>query len=625
MKITIDCASDRGPLRTFWNSTGFTPASLLLTQDMHQHVTVWGSIPRQGLHYARVHYLLELVDVTFSGEEAQQYQWSRLDLALDRLVQNGMTPIFEIMGNPNGQFNDFNAPLQLRRWRNLVRDMALHLMERYGVQEVERWYFEAWNEPDGGFGWRQQWPEDEASFCKYYDACVDGLGAANPQLVIGGPGTCQTLSSLFRTFLAHCDSGLNYFNGQSGARLDFISIHEKGVKPHKEDLNPHTTAMLQREADILSYIRQHHPRLANTPFMNNECDPQVGWKDHHTWHATSYYASWICKSVFQHQRQLVDGMGVDYALLGNDHGFIGEWGHRTLLARFGQAGWIEDGQGGHADRRDWEIQEFPTPAFSLVKKPAFSAMTLLSLLVDGSLNAKRLDWQCSGPFAQPASDADLGVLATHAVDGGVVVLVYYSRDRITSSGCEPIDLQLENLPFQQAMLVHYRIDDEHNNPYAAWEEAGAPEVPGEALLAQMRRRQELQPLEEPRELHSEGGAIKLNFELPLHAVSLLILLPRPDQAPDAVGGLRAFQTQGLGGVSESLLRWGPLPSRAIRSYDVLRAETPHGPFTRVDLPDLLCSAVILRGAAGFYRVAARDFWGRVGAPSEAIQVGTGAA
>ncbi|MBE0695398.1 MAG: hypothetical protein IH586_00585, partial [Anaerolineaceae bacterium] len=585
MVINVNCALDRGPFRIFWNSTGFTPSTLLLTQDMRQQVLFWSAIPRGGLHFARVHYLLELVDVSFIGENATQYNWSRLDQGIDLLVQNGMAPIFEIMGNPNGQFSDFNDDLQLRRWRNLVRDLALHLIDRYGAVEVERWYFEASNEPDGGFGWRQQWPQDEPSFCNYYDACVDGLSAANPRLVIGGPGTCQTLSSMFRAFLAHCDSGINYFSHQKGTRLDFISIHEKALKPHKENLNPRTADMLHREVEIINYIRQNHPRFASIPFMNNECDPQVGWKDTHTWHAGPYYASWVCKSVFQHLQQLVDSMGVDYQLLGNDHGFIGEWGHRTLLARFGQAGWIEDGQSNHADRHEWETNDFTTPNFSLVKKPVYTAMTLLSLLVDGSNNVQRLDCQIRGSLVQQASDSELGAIATRSEDGGIAILLYYSRDRINASGNQPVALRLANLPFERAMLIHYRIDEEHNNPYAAWEAAGAPDFPGEELLTQMHRLQEAQLLEEPDEIFAPERLINLEFDLPLHAVSLLLLLPRPDQPPAEVSGLRVADFNSLNGQPEHLLHWDPLPSRAIRSYEVQYAATTDGPFERINSSD----------------------------------------
>jgi L-iduronidase len=116
------------------------------------------------------------------------YDWSRLDSGLDLLVQNGMTPIFELMGNPNGHFNDFNNDLQLHQWRSLVRDLGLHLMERYGESEVEGWLFETWNEPDIGFGWQHQWPRDEQSFCNYYDACTAGLEGCQSALENWRPG-----------------------------------------------------------------------------------------------------------------------------------------------------------------------------------------------------------------------------------------------------------------------------------------------------------------------------------------------------------------------------------------------------------------------------------------------------
>lgn len=622
MNINVDCASTTGTLTPFWNSTGFTPATLLLTADMRQQVMFWGSIPRQGLHNARVHYLLELVGVEFEGEGAPRYDWSRLDQALDLLVWCGMAPIFELMGNPNGQFSDFNDDLQLRRWRNLVRDLVLHLVERYGVGEVKSWAFETWNEPDIGFGWRHQWPEDTVSFCRYYDACVDGLDAAYPGLVIGGPATCQTLSPLFRAFLEHCERGTNTFTGRPGTRLDFLSVHEKARKAHKEDLNPRTQEMIEREIRIVKAIRERYPHLARLPFMNNECDPQVGWKDHHTWHAAPYYAAWMCKSVFEHLEQLVDGMQVKYALLGNDHGFLGEWGHRTLLARFGQASWIEDGQGGHADQRSWEKRDFNTPEFCLVKKPAFNAMTLLSLLVDGSRSSQRLSWQAGGNLAHPNVDARLGAIATRGEeDEGITVLLFYSRDRILSEASEVVTLHLEHLPFRRAVLAHYRIDEEHGNPYAAWEEADAPGFPSDELLAEMRRHQEPDLFEEPREIEIEDGRVSLMFDLPLHGVSLVLLLPQPEQPPSPVTGLRIEDFSRPGGQTEHLLHWDALSSRAVRTYEVLLSPAAGEPFERIDTPDLLCSAVVLPKRAGNYCVIARDYWGRKGGTSNIIHVG----
>ena len=58
--------------------------------------------------------------------------------------------------------------------------------------------------------------------------------------------------------------------------------------------------LLEREIRAIEHIRRRHPRFAATPFMNNECDPQVGWGDFHTWHARPYYAAIVCKIISQH-------------------------------------------------------------------------------------------------------------------------------------------------------------------------------------------------------------------------------------------------------------------------------------------------------------------------------------
>ena len=254
LKIRIDCTQQVRELKPFWNSTGFTPATLLLSDDMCQQITFWGSIPNQSIKYARIHFLLELISVTFDGEMATSYDWSRLDRGLDRLVDNRIAPIFELMGNPDGQFSSFRDDLQLRQWSNVIYDLAQHLMERYGKINVEKWFFESWNEPD--VGWWLEFPHDMVAFCNYYDACAQGLKKANPNLRIGGPGTCRTLSPLFRAFIAHCDKGVDYFSGKNNIPLDFISIHEKAAPSNKEDITPRTSDMLQREKEISLYPQQ---------------------------------------------------------------------------------------------------------------------------------------------------------------------------------------------------------------------------------------------------------------------------------------------------------------------------------------------------------------------------------
>jgi len=604
MAIRVNVSHDLGPLDHFWRSTGFSPAELLLDDDMRMALSLLGSIPHGGITYVRVHYLLNLVRATGLGSEHPSYDWSLLDEGLDALVKNGLKPFFELMGNPEGYFTDFTDEVQLHAWKRLVRELARHLTQRYGQDEVRTWYFETWNEPDIGF-----WRGSDEAFLNYYDSCSEGLKEADPSLRLGGPGSARTLAPLFKKLLAHCDTGTNYFTGERGVRLDFISVHEKGVKKHLEDLTPRTAAITEREGAAVRYVREHHPRFAGVPFMNNECDPQVGWQDLHTWRARPYYAALAAKIIHQHLEKLIDELGCPYALLSNDNGFLGTWGQRTLLTRFGKRE-LPPGQAEHQT----VLRGAPEPmAFEFVKKPVFNLMAMLARLGDR---------RCAANVLASDGARDLGVLATRRGEEQVAVLVYSSRDQITASGETPVRLRLEGLPFGAAALAHYRIDEAHGDPFAVWENMGAPDLPSAEQYGELRRHGELTLLEPPRDVRTEGGGLELAFTLPLPAVSLLVLSRKPGVPPGRPQGLRAERYGGLTERENVLLVWRGPDSRVIHTFEVLFAPSEAGSFARLGDVDLLCTAFLHArepGTKGVYKVRAVDYWGRTGEASEPVE------
>lgn len=604
LKISINTNEIIGKLSPFWNSTGFTPAALLHTDDMHQQIIYWGSIPNQGIKYARIHFLLELVSVTFDGENATSYDWSLLDKGLDRLVSSHICPIFELMGNPDGQFSSFRDDLQLRQWSNLIYDLARHLQERYRVEQVENWFFESWNEPDAG--WWHEFPHDIKAFCNYYDACARGLKRANPNLRIGGPGTCRTLSPLFCSFLQHCDQGPDYFTSEKTIPLDFISIHEKAASANKEDLTPNTSAMVQREVDIIQYIRGNHPRFTKLPFMNNECDPQVGWNDHHTWHGRPYYAAWVVKSVWIHLDEIINKLNCNYALLGNDHGFIGGWGNRTLLTRFGSDGWIANGQSKHKRDIVWQQQHFNTPSFSMIKKPVFNAMNLLALQGTDLHPVENLKEDTGGGL-----NSNINVIATSDADGSYTLLVYHCQDKLTSSNNIQIQLLLENFPYQKVILYHYRIDENHGDLFNKWELAGAPNIPDMKLLNALRSVQEPVLMHEPRILTVAKKQVRLKLDLPMHAVSLIQLFPESKIPPPEILDLKSEVFSGLNTCNEHLLSWDISKSTHYPLFEINYTDSLDHIPQKLNHPTISTSAYLVT-KPGYYRIRSRTPWGHNG-------------
>ena len=119
-----------------------------------------------------------------------------------------------------------NPPKDYARRGELCRVLTAHLIDRYGKDTVQQWYFEVWNEPDIDY-WHAA-PED---YWKLYDYAVAGVRSALPTARVGGPATTGphgVKARLFlQNFLEHIHSGKSAANNKP-LPLDFISFHAKG-------------------------------------------------------------------------------------------------------------------------------------------------------------------------------------------------------------------------------------------------------------------------------------------------------------------------------------------------------------------------------------------------------------
>ena len=43
---------------------------------------------------------------------------------------------------------NFTEKAQVQLWKDLIRQVAKHYVDIYGIKEVSQWNFESWNEPD---------------------------------------------------------------------------------------------------------------------------------------------------------------------------------------------------------------------------------------------------------------------------------------------------------------------------------------------------------------------------------------------------------------------------------------------------------------------------------------------
>ncbi len=131
------------------------------------------------------------------------YNWTIVDRIFDTCLARGVRPFVQIgfmpkalSTRPEPYQHEWRPglpydtiitgwawpPKDYDKWRELARQWVLHCVERYGRAEVEQWYWEVWNEPNGSY-----WKGTPEEFYKLHDYAVDGVRRALPSARVGGP------------------------------------------------------------------------------------------------------------------------------------------------------------------------------------------------------------------------------------------------------------------------------------------------------------------------------------------------------------------------------------------------------------------------------------------------------
>ena len=150
-----------------------------------------------GFEYVRFHGLLtDDMHVCYRDESgALRYSWQYVDSLFDALLAMGVRPFVEfgfcpavLAGGTRTQFwwqGRVDPPADLDAWADLVGADCRHWVARYGAEEVRRWYFEIWNEPDLNAFWNGT----RSQYFALYAASARAVKAADPALRVGGPAT----------------------------------------------------------------------------------------------------------------------------------------------------------------------------------------------------------------------------------------------------------------------------------------------------------------------------------------------------------------------------------------------------------------------------------------------------
>jgi xylan 1,4-beta-xylosidase len=231
--VSVDAAAPAQPFPHFWEHMfGSGRAVLSLRESYREDLRAVHEVT--AVSYVRFHGLLDddmgVYTVGAHGEPV--FNFSYIDQVYDGLLANGVRPIVELSFMPaklaaREIHHSFwyhpitSAPANYARWDALISALARHLIERYGIEEVSRWYFEVWNEPNLDF-WAGQ--PKQSTYWTLYDHTARSLKAVDNRLRVGGPATAQ--AAWVSAFLRHCSA--------NHVPVDFVSTHVYGDDTAKD-------------------------------------------------------------------------------------------------------------------------------------------------------------------------------------------------------------------------------------------------------------------------------------------------------------------------------------------------------------------------------------------------------
>jgi xylan 1,4-beta-xylosidase len=463
--ITIDARGPAHPFAHDWEQMfGSGRAILSLRESYREDLRRVKSAT--GFGYIRFHDILD-DDVGVYGRDSSgktRYNFSYVDQIYDGLLANGVRPFVEISFMPkllaaNPTPHAFwykpypSPPNDPVAWSDLIAAFTQHLMARYGADEIEKWYFEVWNEPNIDF-WNGE-PKEE-TYYSLYDVTVRAIKKVDPRLRVGGPATAQ--AAWVDRFIAHCN--------QARVPFDFVSTHIYGNENPVDvfgNSNP-----IPRKDMAAAAIRKVHDQVRQsvaprTPIIVSEYNatylnqPQVT--------DSAFMGPWLANNIRE-----CDGLA----------SMLSYWSFSDV---FDEQGVVEKpfygGYGIIAERG--------------IPKAAFRAFELLHQLGDQRLESDSTD-----------------VLVTRRSDGAIVVALWNYAEPDEKVGAKVFRLSVKNSAAKKYRLQV--VDPGHGSALLAWNTMGKPATPTTAQIARMMEASRISAptehsLSEPIKVEGQGLAL----------------------------------------------------------------------------------------------------------------------
>jgi len=429
MKITVATGTSIGMVQQYWTKcVGSCHAATALREDWRRQLK--SCREELGFEYVRFHGLLDDdMSVCLRGANGSvEYSFFNVDSVFDFLLDIGMKPFIELSFMPSALASgsktifhyrgNITPPKSWDEWGNLIGTLAHHLVRRYGVEEVRKWFFEVWNEPNLDIFWAGTQEE----YFQLYRSAALAIKNVDGRLAVGGPATA----------IDAWIPQLREFCGKHNVPLDFISTHHYPTDAsYGLGLNMEEQMARSERGVLRTRVEKALREAGQLPLYYTEWNCSPSPRD--PYHDAPYNAAFIVKTVADNPEQL---------------GCYSYWTFSDIFEESGFSSIPFHGGFGLLN-----IHGIP--------KPAYRAFQLLS-----RLKGERLE------VAVEPAGSTVDCVATRNREGATILMANHQVP-LSPIRAEQVDLRVTGVTSIRSAHME-RIDEEHANPRKAWKEMGSP-------------------------------------------------------------------------------------------------------------------------------------------------------
>ncbi|BDG43638.1 GH39 family glycosyl hydrolase [Saccharococcus caldoxylosilyticus] len=446
-----------------------------------------------GFQYIRGHGLLSddvgiYREVEIDGETKPFYNFTYIDRIIDSYLDLGIRPFVELGFMPSALASgdqtvfywkgNVTPPKDYNKWYDLIVAVVSHFVERYGIEEVLRWPFEVWNEPNLVNFWKDA---DKQEYFKLYKVTAAAVKSVHPDIQVGGPAICGGSHEWIVDFLNFC--------ADENVPVDFVSRHAYTSKaPHKKTFEYYYQE-LEAPEDMLQQFKTVRELIDQSPFP------------HLPFHITEYNTSY---SPINPVHDTVLNAAYIARILSEGGDYVDSFSYWTFSDVFEEMD-VPKAQfhGG-----------FGLVALNSIPKPTFYLFTFFNALGNERLYR------------------DEEIIVTRREDGSIAMVAW---NLVMEKGNDfTKDLEIEiPIPFEDVFVKRQTVDEDNGNPWAVWKQMGRPRFPNKKAVETLR--QVAQPKVTTCRMRTENNILRLQVRLTKNEVTLIEVEPVKDETYTYVG------------------------------------------------------------------------------------------